>query len=1174
MLTKFTGLALGSVAVLLLAGCSARHAEPVHHRDESPQESPVVTPNEVNEHKLSLDAFKLRDDSETLPAGITSVGLLETSLKPLSEILFSPAIHLDREVLRSEKFLWALTQFNSDILKLQKMDPAALAASGLLERYEEVVFLDCDKALRGTCKNLKTFGNDFNFPRVLQIMASKPGLDVFEYYRLLKVALERQQTVLNQDLNAMFLERSDDLAKAYLTLKDQKGGDTEQYHVAMRELSRILQNIWADFDPKSVSREKIDSLMAHFQWDMSRKTDEVTAGMDKTLGLAGREYLYEDPGKTKLNSKFVEQVKAIQNGTSELYGQGIRTVYNNIRSGHSSGIFRNLGLATSFDDDEYMYLVDRIYYNHFNTSDAQAFWNFTGRDREKILDAASKFIKIQIANRVVWTNDKMNEFFKNESDEYKSIIPLLIAAVNNASKMAASWDNTRDSIERLVHFVAGLYGNVDIDKLADDHPYRNFHESMADLPHNTKMLSVYPNMMMLVYVMAKNNFNAKIRTFWGAEFTITASQVVKMFFIDVMSPWFSFGTDKTPLTKIELLYAMHFALQTETFKAFTDIPNIEVNAEEFFSEITDKLTQDLRIDLDDQNRVVRAHFENTTKLLRDALVACSEERQMQKLDAEESLKQSRQVVLPRNYVRVFSYEAMGNTLANGFNGVPATPLGSITHFYTGLKLNAALSTMRTKTDERLLYINNLYGMIDSYLEDTTPDAERDQVRAQFKAVYDEHLAPLLQYRDNLVKTTYETLNRFSDCDAVLFRHEMQLKEAVFNEEEAYLNQVYANLVELTRLATQGSSAAADAKLTELNDAMAPTEPGLPDGYVRGKGLDRYVRTGNAFSYSYYKLDSKLRMRRALMRLQPATVITLPNFDRLPEYMNQTPNPLAPAIVLTGTAEEQTAAVEEVRKSFVDDGMRLFAQNINTQAAETPTYMLEKLTMLAQLYRLGPVTKTGARGCVGEDCYRITPEQIIREAITTLKLSDTTPFDLRYMGWKAMEQKHDDKYWAELAMEQGTRRHIGVLDLTLQRVLTDDMDATSGSPSVNGSVSSYFQTKAREYWETEKAVGNYLFRPRASVTQMIKGNYTGYVQDYETKVDEFLAAYERLRTDPDLLITKIQRTRTDVIEIPTETNAEGKTVPVYIFQDRLDRYTSLVTNFHESTKFAFKKDGTN
>ena len=1178
MLQSFIALTAATALAVLVSGCSVRNADrPENKGPVDPSAPPVQQDQTITQKKLELEAFKLRDPAQVTANSLTATQLMTESVQPLSELLFDPDIFLNRELNRSDRFYWALSQFNTDIVRLQKINAAGLASSGLLDRYKAIIFLDCDINLRGTCKNLKTFGSDASFSELIQILARKPDLDVFEYYRLLKAALERPQANLDQNLSAMFLERSDDLAVEYLKL--ESGELPEQKRTAMRELSRLLQNIWAGFDPKSVDKARVDSLMRHFQWNISRRTDAVTAGMDKTLALAVNEYMYQDTTKEKVTSTFSEQVDAIQKGKDEVFGVGIETIYDRIKEGKSKGIFQNLGLVATEPDstylpaDEYMYLIDRIYYGHFNTSDAQSFWAHTSRNRQRILEAASKFVRIQIANRIVWTNEQMNAFFKSEADEYDSLIPLLIAAVNNAGKMAATWDSTRDSILRVENFVASLYGNVDLDKLLDTHPYKSFHKSMSDLPHNTKMFSVYPNMMMLVYVMAKNNFNAKIRTFWGAEYTITASQVVKIFFIDVMSPWFSFGTDKNPLTKIELLYAMHFALQTETFKAFQDIPNITVTDSEFFAEITDKLTQDLRIELEDASHVLRAHFETNTKLLRDGMAACREEKRLGPIEDEQNAANGTNEILPRSYVRAFAYEGMTGMLANGFNGVSGTPLGAMAHLYSavGLKLSPILANMRTKSDERLLYIENLYQMIDFYLEETTPASEREQVRANFRAVYEARLRGMLQYRDLLLARAHKAIDDIGDCDTVLFKHEVALKNKLYQMEEAYLSSVYNNLTELKEMAAQGRVAEADAKIVALNLAMAPTEKGLPPVYVANQGLDRYVHAGEAFYYKYYKLDSKLRMRRHLMQIAPATEVTLPNFDKVPEYANQTPTPLQPILPTADTpADQLPAALAEAKANFIDDGMRLFAANLNSAKGETPYFMLDKLTLLAQLYRLGPVSKLGAKGCQGDQCLQVTAEDIIRESIGLLKLSDTTKYDEKILVWKTSEQKHDDEYWGELAMEVGSRRQLGLLDLTLQRVFTDDMDANS-KPLVNGNVTSYFQTKAVEYWTTEKSVGNYLFKPRENVTQMIKANYTGYVQDYENKVLEFITTYKKLRSDPELNITQLRKGRVEVYHVPTE-SVDGVSVPVYIYQDRLDKFETLVANFHESTKCAFKAGG--
>src|SRR5262249_52581778 len=152
---------------------------------------------------------------------------------------------------------------------------------------------------------------------------------------------------------------------------------------------------------------------------------------------------------------------------------------------------------------------------------------------------------------------------------------------------------------------------------------------------------------------------------------------------------------------------------------------------------------------------------------------------------------------------------------------------------------------------------------------------------------------------------------------------------------------------------------------------------------------------------------------------------------------------------------------------------------------TAEFLLGKLDVLAQLYRLGPVDKEGNLGCE-KDCYAVTPQEIIRETFKIIEVSDLTPMDRKALKWKGAIEKYKDTFWSELAMEANTRRSLGFLDLAFQRIASDET-------SLSGSITAHFFTLAKKYYDTETAVGNFLFAPRKEVRSVIQSNYQSYIQ---------------------------------------------------------------------------------
>ncbi|HMN69072.1 MAG TPA: hypothetical protein PKC28_11080 [Bdellovibrionales bacterium] len=436
-------------ATSLIGGCSVREATPIINAkpidtQNRPAEAAPVDPADADARIKNLDPDAL--SNKRLNAK-NALDLLNEVVKPLSEALLAPAAFTSVDTTSSMEFFRALRELNEGIYKLDQMDAKLLKESGVLPRYQKALYYDCDINLRGNCPNLNLYAREARFGTVLTIIA-KDEADVLKYYRLLYTALERFRSESDQNLNFMYLDRHQELARLVLKDKSVPGSAGEQE--AMRLHSRVLSNILQDFDIEKVSKAQMDRLMANFNpWDASRKTEGIAAvGIDKLLGWAANGYLYTDKTKTKLDPTFVKRVVAILDGKDDEFGLGLRTIYNDIQKSDSKRILENFRLVSDFEPDEYIYLVDRIYYAHFTIDDGMAMWKVTGRDRGRLFKALNIFARLQIANMIVWTNREMNKFFEESPDKFKDVLGLLRGAVNNSLTMHAQSRGRPDPIRR------------------------------------------------------------------------------------------------------------------------------------------------------------------------------------------------------------------------------------------------------------------------------------------------------------------------------------------------------------------------------------------------------------------------------------------------------------------------------------------------------------------------------------------------------------------------------------------------------------------------------------------------------------------------------------------------------------------------------------------------------
>src|SRR5690606_14003978 len=89
----------------------------------------------------------------------------------------------------------------------------------------------------------------------------------------------------------------------------------------------------------------------------------------------------------------------------------------------------------------------------------------------------------------------------------------------------------------------------------------------GSLRRNIKYMAVYPNMFLMAYFIAHNKAPLEVNT-WFGSFKIDHTTIINAFMDGNVSPWFRFGNDELPLSKIELLYAYYFALRNGSFETY------------------------------------------------------------------------------------------------------------------------------------------------------------------------------------------------------------------------------------------------------------------------------------------------------------------------------------------------------------------------------------------------------------------------------------------------------------------------------------------------------------------------------------------------------------------------------------------------------------------------------
>lgn len=261
-------------------------------------------------------------------------------------------------------------------------------------------------------------------------------------------------------------------------------------------------------------------------------------------------------------------------------------------------VLKNLNLDTNFERDEYFYIVDGLFHGDLTSDDAAAFWAVSRQDFSRLKAVTDKYLKVYMVYMIGETNAFMNRIYSQRSKWTSE--ELVSHALQKVKEISQQWVNMRDNVELSI---GGFVGK----SLTNFAGFEAFKNELNYYKTSVKFTSVYPNMMMMMYYLSDVNYEFTVMT-WFGPITINAAMLTSNIFGGFQSPWFYFGNDTSiALDEFEILYAFHYALKTEIFEAFGNIPSLAdeelgtkpVNIDEYqyfnlvFPAMYDKTFQDL-----------------------------------------------------------------------------------------------------------------------------------------------------------------------------------------------------------------------------------------------------------------------------------------------------------------------------------------------------------------------------------------------------------------------------------------------------------------------------------------------------------------------------------------------------------------------------------------------------
>lgn len=1126
-------------AFLLTAAC-AKHEVPI-----TQHEGPVVGDEVVHAPTtapMNIDALK-KVDAPGISARVGQNSPQQTisALETLSPFILNAAYIENPRLVQTKQVREALRAFNDSLLSLHRKNPEQ--ALNWIEKERVMIESGCDGELKG-CVNLGFFRQENSSSKIMVLAAMQIDREIEQspkgekrdqllrlYYRRLAVAFELVNRTADSELEFMYLSRAAELAESFpKTAADSRERQLIAQHSEVFEM--ILNRFSPDLSNPEM-RARFERFVTAFRpWKYSRReANPFGQAATRMLSLAAQNFLYQDTSKKALNSSLIAAISDAQKTTSPVSGdalnEGLETsfamVSQSLKTSEMS-LWKNLSLNDEFSRDEYFFMVDRLFGDHLTPDDASEIWRGSNRNAQQLLTVAEKYMKIQIAAQIVRTNRYMSSIYANKD---WSSATLFTKAVEKSYPVSTQWNQLLSRIERLQLFIDRNLKALDNSQSSQE--LRDVNRMLTSMRRNIKYLSVYPNMMLMVYFMAEVDFKLEVYTYFG-KYDIDSGVIISWFFDGKIKPLFNFGNDADGLKRIETLYAFLFALKTETFKAFS-VNQKPLDISKFFEVVIGKFMDADRVELQNGLESIRKDVRQSNTL--DLFTkTCQADRAS--LDSSGKLG-----------TRGTPIATDLSTFQRGAYQGANSGLGEDAHrFYRG-DLASTVRTINEGLRAKLTFVHVLIEILDQHLQ---ASGANDTTRRQTVAGIEKHLSTIERLQAEYLTEVIRANDVIGPCLEQSVAIEIEQQSAAFALEAQHLRGVW----EAMRAARAGGAQA----LTKANAELRATL-GLSD---ISKGANYpMVSQISKNEYVYGELDVLLRFRQHMKKVSPALRIVMPSDLTDTSYWKSRNQVVIP--------------FDEDVRVFVRQGMRNFGASgaafvnwINTTS--NPESFINRLKLETELYKLGEIQVYNIReqSCANANNVQACPmikteisaDRVVEDTARTIQLlsmSDanrTAKTDVETITWLGGNSRWDKSQLRGFLLDQNgdpTTLFEGIY-----RVITDDQAQVE---------------EAREFHMTEKSVGHFLFAPEERFKTVLRKGFAPRVQQYFKRINQFEAAVER-REQKDaasgqILDFSYEILHGDLRRSPIDMSS-GR--PVYLSRPRMDDQRTRHEIFNRETNGIF------
>lgn len=1166
MKTQITRFTLSVLMVpALLTACSPEDVQRSPHTGPVPSESvvhaPVLAP--ANSEKLQkVDLDKSDASLKTLSAE-SSTSVLEN----LREFVLNAAYVESPTYANDPKMRRMLGQWNRALLALLKSQPASEAAKKYLDGYETVVFSGCDADLRG-CVNGSFFRQDPMSARLVEEMARRlePSIEaakknksdeknalVLRYYKYLQMSFSLRNKISDSSFEFLYLSHAADLTDAYEERKAQSTEPAGKIQEAIQQHEEIFETLLNRFNPNLTdarSRENFAAFVNRFKpWEYSRqKPNPFGTGATRMLSLAASSFLYEDAKKSVLNPALKAAIDKTQDQDPESYTNVVKKI-----NSRYPGLLNRLGIHDDVQRDEYLFMLDRLFQDHFNLDDASEIWKGSNKDSSRLLKTARTYVKTKIIEMIVETNESMSSIY-SQRDQYQSDT-LFTTALEKTYPLRTQWNQLLGRIELVRNFINRHLKSANF--RLDSEEFRQVDSELSTLKSNIKYLSVYPNMMLMTYFLVEVKGTFTVQTHFGPV-DLEAPKMIQKFFNGDLEPFFEFGNDGTKISRLETLYAFYFTLKMDTFRSYQMKNKDQLNEGRFFDVVLGKYFEEDRKMLRDALDGLRTSFDSSVNYP-NFLATCDLDRG---LLARNQIPGTEGPAFILNFTDLPKLTYMGSKDA-GYGKEAYS-------FFAGTNVvRSQLKQVRQQIDSKLVFIEALTRIMEAHLKSQgVAESDIEKLMKQIKA-------SLNEVEDLKARFLTEALKRYkevSSCLAQTTRVERDRQVRLLKMEEEHLRQVHRRLQALKSM----DPASAQAELQKLNDglesSLALSTAGLPSD-IHHLGLI------SANEYQYSEFDVLMRTRAHLKQIAPRVNVVMP-----------------PDIKDTDLWKRKTIAslsADLSEDEFVQRGLSYFNGTPSAylhwfSTTENIDYFRSRLKMLVEFYKMGTFEIIDSKpGCQnGTSCRKrvsIPGSRLVSDLFEVLDLLSLSHggVETEYAKYVRMtgipspfqrEQLTDfliDKEGSLMTLAESV-----YADLMKDEVLLQDKKKSAQEQEKKDKSESDDDPapikEAREYYRTQRNQGIFLFTPDQSMKQVLRGRYRPLLMNYVKRIEEFetaLKAREKSDAAKNTVVEFGYEIMGDKVNAIKPELASG--VPVYLAPQRMGEFRTKMDLFDRETTGFFQ-----